>query len=835
MPLILAIVADHHQAAQITALVKRLNVDLVQAAEVGEGLLALNDRIPDLVLTSPLMSPFDDGVLDEYLRDLGPAGAHVQSLRIPVLGTSSKKSKGGGFSLFGRSKATHTLEGCDPKVFADEITQYLMRAAEEKQNAQDQAESASRPLEAVPPGDEWATTPGQTSVVEDEERWDPLAWQADVRSTEPAMDTPAPVYSPIAAEEPTPVYAPLAAEEPTPVYTPIAMEGPTPVYTPIAAEEPTPEYTPIAPEEAAPVYAPMAAEEPAPVYNPIAVESAYRDEAAPALAETPAQEAQAADAPAADVYVPEPAIETPKPSWLIGDETPPAAPAFDATAYTPIEEGPDPVSASVLLPEPSPDPLASVVLPEEPSPDPDEPVVRAPLSLFEGVEAATDPSLFLPSEEPTVRGPEPLTLFRGVEAITDPTEYLRPIAAEPFVAEPIVAAPVAAEPVLVEPVLVEPVVAAPVVAEPVAAEPVAAEPVVVEPVVAAPVVAEPVAAEPVVVEPVAAEPAEPIAAESFVMEPVAAEPIVAEPIFTEPIAPPTMAAPEPIALQPPVVAAVELPDPPAAPPASPAPVAEKPAAPKLTASFRAALAAIRKAWDAPHAKAAPPVEEKPSEATTPAREEAPIPAVAPTRIVAPVWADASDPAKAEAAAPLEPIPAPESPAFDVDLTGDVELIDSEPVVEHIPEPESQPFAVQPLEPPADAGLGEPAAGASDVYEITVDPDLQELESTLLAPLEPSTGPSPSEEPVSRASETAPREGRGSKDAPRSKRGKSSKKGKAASAKPRRQDKEPVQDEWGIFDPERCGFAALVDKLEEVSEEKEQTPRKGTKVRVISYS
>ena len=137
MPLILVIVADPHEAAQLATLIQgRLPVDLVQAAEVGEGLLALEDRIPDLILTSPLMSPFDDGVLDEYLRDLGTAGAHVQTLRIPVLSQAPKKTKRLGFSLRRRAKPEGpTLDGCEPKVFVDEIEQYLARAAEEKRHA----------------------------------------------------------------------------------------------------------------------------------------------------------------------------------------------------------------------------------------------------------------------------------------------------------------------------------------------------------------------------------------------------------------------------------------------------------------------------------------------------------------------------------------------------------------------------------------------------------------------------------------------------------------------------------------------------------------------------
>ena len=28
---------------------------------------------------------------------------------------------------------------------------------------------------------------------------------------------------------------------------------------------------------------------------------------------------------------------------------------------------------------------------------------------------------------------------------------------------------------------------------------------------------------------------------------------------------------------------------------------------------------------------------------------------------------------------------------------------------------------------------------------------------------------------------------------------------------------PVQDEWGFFDPEQCGFAALLAKLDEITE------------------
>src|SRR5262249_30261790 len=35
--------------------------------------------------------------------------------------------------------------------------------------------------------------------------------------------------------------------------------------------------------------------------------------------------------------------------------------------------------------------------------------------------------------------------------------------------------------------------------------------------------------------------------------------------------------------------------------------------------------------------------------------------------------------------------------------------------------------------------------------------------------------------------------------------------------PRKAPTRPIQDEWGLFDPAQCGFAALLDKLEEITE------------------
>jgi len=52
---------------------------------------------------------------------------------------------------------------------------------------------------------------------------------------------------------------------------------------------------------------------------------------------------------------------------------------------------------------------------------------------------------------------------------------------------------------------------------------------------------------------------------------------------------------------------------------------------------------------------------------------------------------------------------------------------------------------------------------------------------------------------------------------------------AAAAPAAKPGKRPVQDEWGMFDPEQCGFAALDEE-----EDGGARPASGTRTRVISY-
>jgi len=349
MSLILVILADSTEAAQLATLIQgRLEVDLVQAAEVGEGLLALDDRIPDLILTSPLMSPFDDGVLDEYLRELGPAGAHVQTLRIPVLSQAPKKTKRIGFSLRRRSKPEPAIDGCDPKFFADEIEQYLARAAEEKRHAASNDQSAvnaredlSEIAEPVIAEEQWtaAYSEGEPAAdvpwrapepqaeaepaLEVEPEPEPMAWRADLLDRPAVDETPIYQPSPVAYEEsPVEVEAAVASEPWTPpAVEAIAEPEIEEVIEPPRIEEAIEVATVEAISAIEPIVEPAPAIEPSPVIATAA-----------AIEESPIEES-----PIEDPQIEEARIDEPKTEEVpvsVAAHTP-AAPELDENKATP--------------------------------------------------------------------------------------------------------------------------------------------------------------------------------------------------------------------------------------------------------------------------------------------------------------------------------------------------------------------------------------------------------------------------------------------------------------------------------------------------------------------
>ncbi len=137
MALILAIEPDRRQANHLTAMVRgRLRAELVLGDTAERALAALGDRVPDLVLTTTLLSPRDEAELTDRLRTLDGAAAHLQTLTIPVLASPSarKSSKSGGMlsGLLRDRGEDDPADGCDPAFFAEQCKEYLQRAASEK-------------------------------------------------------------------------------------------------------------------------------------------------------------------------------------------------------------------------------------------------------------------------------------------------------------------------------------------------------------------------------------------------------------------------------------------------------------------------------------------------------------------------------------------------------------------------------------------------------------------------------------------------------------------------------------------------------------------------------
>ena len=130
MSLILAVEPNRHRAAQLQAMARaHLDAEFVLAASVAQAFQSIGERVPDLLLMDPLLPPAEETALDDYLRLIGPAASHLTSLRIPVL---AEGGPGGARSLLAkirREGPRHAdADGCEPMVFAEQISQYLRDA-----------------------------------------------------------------------------------------------------------------------------------------------------------------------------------------------------------------------------------------------------------------------------------------------------------------------------------------------------------------------------------------------------------------------------------------------------------------------------------------------------------------------------------------------------------------------------------------------------------------------------------------------------------------------------------------------------------------------------------
>jgi hypothetical protein len=135
MPLILAVEPDRRQAANLAAVLRvRPRTELVMANAAAPALKALGNRVPDVLLTSPLLSPQDDAALAEWMEGLGAAADRVQALTIPILAADQAEPAPvrGIFARLRRRRAPVTPGGCEPSAFADQVGVYLERVEPEE-------------------------------------------------------------------------------------------------------------------------------------------------------------------------------------------------------------------------------------------------------------------------------------------------------------------------------------------------------------------------------------------------------------------------------------------------------------------------------------------------------------------------------------------------------------------------------------------------------------------------------------------------------------------------------------------------------------------------------
>jgi CheY-like chemotaxis protein len=219
MSLILAVEPDKRQAKQLSAVVRQqVRAELVVADSGAAALAALGNRIPDLILTPALLPPKDEAVLTGWLRKMGDAAAHVQTLAIPILAEAAGRGKdqSSSSSIFGRLRDSQQDggQGCDPNVFADQVKVYLDRAAVERSH-REPAEAAAAPT--VTAAKKMASA--EERVPEVEEFDDAMTFEDLVFET-PGSDQP-------------PAPAPVPVAEP-----PVVMKTPTPFARPEKRVEP---------------------------------------------------------------------------------------------------------------------------------------------------------------------------------------------------------------------------------------------------------------------------------------------------------------------------------------------------------------------------------------------------------------------------------------------------------------------------------------------------------------------------------------------------------------------------------------------------------------------
>lgn len=203
---------------------------------------AIEQRVPDLVLIPALMSPEDDEALSAALRVTEDA-KHVQTLTIPLLGAPQSRSLPQGVlsRLRGQQARPAAPDGCDPKLFAEQITEYLQRVAKDRSHlpsGNGNGKSAGQGTH----GTKEAATP--TSAHGNTQSGSHTSGHAGGQSHGSRKVK-------AAAAHPPAQKAPAPAEKSQPTAEPPRLVAPAPTPSPVQAAPPPPVHTPPPPEPVA--------------------------------------------------------------------------------------------------------------------------------------------------------------------------------------------------------------------------------------------------------------------------------------------------------------------------------------------------------------------------------------------------------------------------------------------------------------------------------------------------------------------------------------------------------------------------------------------------------
>jgi hypothetical protein len=142
----LAVEPDQSQARALEQMLNaRIGGTLRVVGSIDEACAALVERIPDLILMSPLLAPQDEEQIVSRLGALGVDASHVRLLSIPRFGDNpapAEKKRRFGWQL--QKEPPAAAGGCDPIAFANDIAEYLSQASTLRQRSQALVDESGR-------------------------------------------------------------------------------------------------------------------------------------------------------------------------------------------------------------------------------------------------------------------------------------------------------------------------------------------------------------------------------------------------------------------------------------------------------------------------------------------------------------------------------------------------------------------------------------------------------------------------------------------------------------------------------------------------------------------